>query len=248
MRGALLLLRILNVTVWASTSPQTWTLSPAVCLPKDRPVLKAVRHKVDPWRLGVLGRDAGESLWCLFVTYSLGQNPQSHPFLTADVLCVVPWTPVRRHDPHHEADSYEKSRMSTELYRSQGGHWHWRHAGVPPETALGLMRQMTGAKIMPVVGGRCCQRRSSWNVGCARADRSLWTSLVLVLCHCLGPLVQKWCDQGFCVDVDGNPLAAWAYADDLFLAVGAAWKMTRMLSELSASAYARWLANALGWE
>ena len=30
-------------------------------------------------------------------------------------------------------------------------------AGVAPEVALGLMRQMTGAKVMPVVGGRCCQ-------------------------------------------------------------------------------------------
>ena len=56
---------------------------------------------------------------------------------------------------------------------------------------------------------------------------------VLVLCHCLGTLVQKWCDQGFCVDIDGKPLAASACADDLFLAAGAVWKLTRMLSELS---------------
>ena len=27
----------------------------------------------------------------------------------------------------------------------------------------------------------------------------------LALCNCLGPLAQKWCDQGFRVDIDGNP-------------------------------------------
>ena len=57
--------------------------------------------------------------------------------------------------------------------------------------------------------------------------------VVLVLCCCIGPLVQKLCEQGFCVDVDGKPLAAWAYADDLSLAAGAAWTMTRMLSDFS---------------
>ena len=44
---------------------------------------------------GVVGRDAGQQ--CLFETHSLGlgQNPQSHPFLTADVLRIMPSTPVR---------------------------------------------------------------------------------------------------------------------------------------------------------
>ena len=50
MRDALLLWCILNVTSWASTSPQSWTLSPAACLTKDWPLLKAVRHRVDRWR------------------------------------------------------------------------------------------------------------------------------------------------------------------------------------------------------
>ena len=57
---------------------------------------------------------------------------------------------------------------------------------------------------------------------------------VLVLCFCLGPLIQRWCDQIFCLDVGGNPLAAWRYADDCFLAAGAAWKLTRKLADLSA--------------
>ena len=95
-------------------------------------------------------------------------------------------------------------------------------AGVAPQIALGLMRQMTGARILLVVGGRCCPE----------APESM-DLFVLELCYCIGPLVQKWCEQGFCVDVVGKPLTAWAYADDLFLAAGAAWKLTKMLSDLS---------------
>ena len=51
-----------------------------------------------PMASGVLGRDAGQSPQCLFETFSLGQNPKSHSFFTADVLAVM-----RGHDPHHEA-------------------------------------------------------------------------------------------------------------------------------------------------
>ena len=36
------------------------------------------------------------------------------------------------------------------------------------------------------------------------------------------------------MDIGGNPLAAWRGAGDLFLGAGAAWKLTRMLADLSA--------------
>ena len=42
---------IFKVTAWASTSPATWTLSPAACLPKDGATLGAERYKVDRLRL-----------------------------------------------------------------------------------------------------------------------------------------------------------------------------------------------------
>ena len=89
-----------------------------------------------PMASGVLGRDAGQSPQCLFETFSLGQNPKSHSFFTADVLAVM-----RGHDPHHEAARGETQDVARQTARhDQAGklstsstaarwHWHWRLPG-----------------------------------------------------------------------------------------------------------------------
>ena len=74
---------------------------------------------------------------------------------------------------------------------------------------------------MLVVGGRCCQD-VLLERGIRQGRPESMDLIVLALSYCLGPLVQGWCGQGFCVDIDGKTLAAWAYADDLFMATGAA--------------------------
>ena len=103
-----------------------------------------------------------------------------------------------------------------QLYRSKVAP-SLEAAGVALEVALRLVRQMTSAKMMPVVGGRCCQEvpLGTWN-SARQTGVNEWT-FVLVLCFCLGLLMQRMYDQRFCVDIGGNPLAAWGYADDLFL-------------------------------
>ena len=96
---------------------------------------------------------------------------------------------------------------------------------VAPEVALGLMHQMTGAKVMLVVGGRCCQEVPVER-GIHQGRPESMDHFVLVLCYCL-----EACPNMVRVDIGGMLLAAWAYADDLFWAAGAAWKLTRMLSD-----------------
>ena len=101
-------------------------------------------------------------------------------------------------------------------------------ASVAPEVALGLMHQMTGAKVMLVVVGRCCQE-VPMERGIHQGRSESMDHFVLVLCYCL-----ETCSNMVRVDIGGMLLAAWAYADDLFWAAGAAWKLTRMLSDQSA--------------
>ena len=101
-------------------------------------------------------------------------------------------------------------------------------ASVAPEVALGLMHQMTGAKVMPLVGGRCCQE-VPMERGIHQGRPESMDHFVLVLCYCL-----ETCSNMVRVDIGGMLLAAWAHSDDLFWAAGAAWKLTRMLSDQSA--------------
>ena len=77
--------------------------------------------------------------------------------------------------------------------------------GVAPGVSLGLMRQMTGVKVMPVVKGRCLER------GIRQVRPESIYFFVLVLSFCLRPLIQRWYDQEFCVGA--NPLAALGFAD-----------------------------------
>ena len=87
MRCAWFLWCLLNVTVWASTSAQTWTLSRS--LTHEGPAhAESSTTQSGSMAPGVLGRHAA-------IAHSLGQNPQSHPFLTAHVLGIMPSTPVR---------------------------------------------------------------------------------------------------------------------------------------------------------
>ena len=122
-RGILLSRRIFNVTSWASTSPKTWTLSLAACLPKDRAMQKAVVAQGRPMAPGMLKYDAGQSLQCIPETCSIGQHSQSHPILTVVVLRVVPSTPMRGHDPDQQTAHGEKQGVARETARHvQAGH------------------------------------------------------------------------------------------------------------------------------
>ena len=135
---------------------------------------------------------------------------QSHPILAAVVLRLVPRTSMRGHDPDGESRMWPdrplamiKLDMKKAVYQLRQLAW--------PEVALGVMRQMTGAKVMPVVGGRCCQK-VPMERGIRQGRPESMDLFVLVLCYFLGPLVQKWCDQNVC-----------GY-----------WWLTRMLSDFSA--------------
>ena len=68
-------------------------------------------------------------------------------------------------------------------------------AGVPPEVVLGLIQQITGAKVVPVVGGRCCTEVPVERRIREGSPESMHI-FVLVLCHCIGPLVHKMVRTG----------------------------------------------------
>ena len=65
----------------------------------------------------------------------------------------------------------------------------------PLRKALGLMLQMTGAKVMLAVGGRCCQRCALGTLKFRQGRPESMDLFVLMLCFCLGQLIQRWCDQ-----------------------------------------------------
>ena len=72
---------------------------------------------------------------------------------------------------------------------------------------------------MPVARGRSCNE-APLERGNRQGRPESMDLFVLVLCHRIVPFVQKWCEQGLRADIDSKPLAAWAYADVLFLVAG----------------------------
>ena len=162
---------------WASTSPKTWALSPAACLPKDRAVQKAVRQKVDRLRQVCLAATLAKvysASMRLTALDKIHKATRSSPllcfascpgrqctdmFLTTEVL-----TEKSRMWPDRPLamNKLDKKRLSTSCTAAR-----WL-------LLLGLMPQMTDAKVMPVVGGRCCQEVPMTRG--VRQGQSLWIS------------------------------------------------------------------------
>ena len=220
MRGSLLLWCLLNVVAWASTSPKTWTLSPlslclslslAACLPKDWAMLKVVRHKVDRWRHV-----------CMDATLAkVHKAIRSFRQCTDMILTMQQLTEKSRMWPDRPLAMIELDmpKAFDQLYRGK--------------VVLALAAASEAAP----------NDRRENNAGRGRGMLSggpprTWgtpgqTGICGPLCARARPLCRAacpWCDQNFCVDTGGKPLAAFAYAD----ATGAAWKLTRMVSELTA--------------
>ena len=187
---------------------------------------KVVRHKVDRWRQvcsdATLAKVHGASL-------RLTALSKIHKAIRFSPLCFALCQGRRRADMILTTELLmEKSRMwpdrplamikldmkkaFDQLYRSKVAP-ALDAAGVAPEVALGLMRQVAGPKVMPVEGGRCCQEVPMERG--MRQGRSHWISS----CSCFASAWAadpKWSDQKLCVDIGGKPLVAWGCADDLF--------------------------------
>ena len=159
---------------------------------------------------GVHGRDAGQSVWRLSDTYSRGQIHKairSSPLLCL-ASCLDPstdmilTTKLLKQKSRMRADQAEHKESFRPGLSQQGGIGHGGCRCCPRGClrthASNDRRENNSGR------GRATETGVSWNTEYARTDQYLWTSL-LVLCYCLRPLVQKWCDQGFCVDIDCNP-------------------------------------------
>ena len=128
----MLLWGIFNVTAWESTSLKKWTLSLslAACLPKDRAMQKAVKHRIDRWRQVCLDATLAKVHSASLRLTALDKNSQTHSTLSTAVLRIVPTATMCGHDPDRQADHGEKpgcgqrdrfAMIKLDIKKSKGG-------------------------------------------------------------------------------------------------------------------------------